>query len=713
MPDRRKVYPISFICFISALYLIIIFPSFSKEKPKEKRLNVLLITIDTLRADRLSCYGGLNPRTPNIDSLAGKGILFSKAFAPSPLTLPSHANILLGVTPLHHRVHDNSNFIVAGEFLTLAEHLKDFGYSTAAVIGAYPLDSRFGLNQGFDVYDDEYGSQDFQEITYVERKAEAVVENSLRWLMSRKNPWFLWVHCFDPHVPYQPPEPFKSRYENRPYEGEVAYVDYALGKLFDYLKDKNLFDRTVIIFTSDHGESLGEHGENTHGYFAYNSTIWVPLIFCVPGMKPGQIDQYVSHIDIFPTLCDVLEVHKPGFLQGISLLPAIRGKTLPGRPIYFESMYPFYSRGWAPLTGFISRSKKFIDSPLPELYDLNADFNETHNLASQQNLDDFRTQLRGIARSFSLPEKGAREQKIDRESREKLESLGYISSAQAARKEKFGPEDDIKTLLPFDNRAAEAFDLYNNNRGRVQEAVEALKNIMAERKDIDISYTNLAAIYKGEGRFSESLEILEQGLRQLPSSYEIFLTYVNYLLSAGRYDDVIKIFNEKNLSQREHDPEIWNCLGVAYASKKDLAKAISAYEKAISLDKDFPAVFNNLGTLYFLVFVSARNAEAYEKSAQNFNKAIKLDPAYAAAYNGMGALYREAGNLDDAISCWEKAVELRPDFGNALYNLGLAYLDKGDKAKSLNYLNKYKEHFYSSLSPEERRKLDGLIQKCK
>ncbi|MCK4337509.1 MAG: sulfatase, partial [Candidatus Aminicenantes bacterium] len=344
MGKNRSVHSILFLCiFLSAA--LFASPSSLKKNPDKGRLNVLLISIDTLRADRLSCYSRKHIRTPNIDSLAEKGVLFSRAFANTPTTLPSHAGILTGTTPLYHGVHENGTFVLQEDFLTLAEHLKSFEYSTGAFIGAYPLDSKFGLAQGFDVYNDDYSSPSSEGLAYVERKAGEVVDQALEWLKTSKSPWFLFIHCFDPHTPYEPPEPFKTKNKNHLYEGEIAYVDNVLEHLLNYLEEKDLYDKTLIVFTGDHGESLGQHGEKTHGFFAYNTTLWIPLLISAPGVKPGRVDQYVSHIDIFPFVCDILKIKKPSFLQGISLLPAIKGKKLAKRPIYFEALYPYYSRG--------------------------------------------------------------------------------------------------------------------------------------------------------------------------------------------------------------------------------------------------------------------------------------------------------------------------------------------------------------------------------
>jgi arylsulfatase A-like enzyme/Flp pilus assembly protein TadD len=684
---------------------------FPAEGQKESRKNLVLVTVDTLRADRLSCYSREHLSTPNIDRLAEKGVLFTKAFAHSSTTLTSLTNILLGVTPLYHGVHDNASFIVSERFLTLAEHLKSYGYTTGAFIGAYPLDSRFGLNQGFDIYDDDYGAQDFQKFTYVERKAETVVSKAIAWLKEQSPPFFIWIHCFDPHAPYQPPPPFDAQYKNNLYDGEVAYVDSVLGGLFGYVENSSFSAETVIIFSADHGESLGEHGEETHGFFAYNSTIWIPLVICGPGIGRARVEQIVSHIDIFPTVCDLLGIKKPSFLQGRSLLPALKGKKLPESPLYFESLYPYYSRGWAPLRGYIRGGEKFIDSPLPEVYDLNKDFNELRNLAQTKKIENYRKELSQIIKTRSLPETSESKIKIDRDSLDKLKSLGYISSFHLPQKENFGPKDDVKILLPYHNRAMEAVELYN--KGRVDEGIGLLKKMLKERNDVDIIYTNLAALLKSQGRLKEALELLKLGLEKLPSSYEIFITYISSLIHAGEYDEAIKVFNENSLPKIANDPEIWNSIGVAYSQKGDFEKSLDFYQKALSLDDDYPKAFNNLGSAYLSIFLKTKDPIACQKSIENFKKAIELDPDYASAYNGLGAAYLQAGNLEGAVSCLEKALSLNPDTGQATYNLGLAYMAKGDNSRALDYFNKYKMKYSSSLSLSEKNKLEELIEKCK
>jgi arylsulfatase A-like enzyme/Tfp pilus assembly protein PilF len=681
--------------------------SLSGEKNKQ---NFLLITIDTLRADKLSCYGSQNPKTPNIDNLRERGVLFSRAFANTSTTLPSHTNILLGTTPNYHGVHENLNFVVNRNLLTLAEHLKNNGYSTGAFVGAYVLDSRFGLSQGFDIYNDEYSRIHSVNLSSLERKAESVVESALEWLTVRKAPWFLWVHCWDPHTPYDPPEPFKTRYRDHLYEGEVAYVDLVLGKLFDYIKEHNLFDSTLIILTGDHGESLGQHGEETHGFFAYNSSLWIPLIISSSSMASRRVDDYVSHVDIFPTACDLLGIEKPHYLQGLSLVPVMKGKKLPIRPIYFESLYPYYSRGWAPIKGFILHKKKFMDSPIPELYDLNHDFDELDNLAEKDKITQLKSQLSDIIQALTPSERIDAARQVDRETRRKLASLGYISSAGISLKKEFGVRDDVKVLLPIMNRVGQGWELYQE--GQKDAGIKLLKEILEEKKEIDLAYKHLASIYQETGNTKEAIVILEKGLEALPSNYDIFAEYVKVLVSAGQYDKIINLFEKMNFREVEYDPEIWNNLGTAFAKTDNFNKAIEAFEMGLSLDDKHPELYNNLANACYSHGLQSKDPYTYSRCFEYYKKAIELDPEYPAPYYGLGHAYRQEGNLEGAIYCWEKALEADPDFSQAHSDLALAYLNSGNKAKALDLLQEYKKRYYSLMPPAEKEKLDALIEQC-
>ncbi|MGQ9579170.1 MAG: sulfatase-like hydrolase/transferase [Candidatus Aminicenantales bacterium] len=679
---------------------------------RNEKANVLLVTIDTLRTDRLSCYSDRYLKTANIDRLAQKGIVFERAFAHNPLTLPSHVNIMLGTTPLYHGVSENARSKVSEEFLTLAEFLKANGYMTAAFIGAFPLDSRFGLNQGFDTYDESYPAKSGAAFVYPERRAEKVIENALSWLagIPAGKKWFCWIHLWDPHAPYWPPEPYATRFKNDPYTGEVAYVDEQVGKLFDFLEKNHLEERTLIILTGDHGEALGEHGEATHGYFAYNSTIWIPLIVAGPGIKQGRQAAYVAHIDLFPTVADYLGLSLPKHLQGASLIPLLEGKRIKERPIYFESLEAHLGRGWAPLRGLIYQQKKFIESPLPELYDLAADFEEKNNLASRENLQPFQEQLRLLKEKWSVPFRPKGQGAITREVREKLRSLGYLAAPAAPAKEVYGPEDDLKTLLPYEQKIDQAILL--EEKGKIAESVYLLNEVIKERPDFGKAYDRLAQLYRSQGLKEEALKVMQQGYKTNPRNYALVSGFGILLVQEGRPDQGIKVLIDA-LTLYDQDPEVYNHLGMAYWMKGMWNESRSAYEKAVFLDPHDGLILNNYATLYLSVGSKTRAKEDFDRAEEMFKKSIAVDPGFPAAYNGLGSVYKLTGRLEEAIVCWEKALELKPDYDYPLFNLGRAYLEKGLKQKALECLKRYLEIKGKGLSPEERREVEELIAKCR
>lgn len=698
----------SFLTFLIVSLTTIQPFSFAQSKPK---LNLLLITIDTLRADRVSCYNSEHVKTPNIDSLAGRGITFTRAFAHNPLTLPSHTNILLGTTPLYHGVHDNISFNIKENFLTLAEYLKKNGYSAGAFVGASPLDSRFGLDQGFDVYDDNFLPVGAPKLTSGERKGEIVVNNALKWLEGQQGLWFLWIHLFDPHYSYEPPEPFLTQYKDKPYDGEVAYVDFILGKLFQYIQVNRLFEKTMVIFTSDHGESLGEHGEPTHGTYAYNSTLWIPLIIATPGIKPNKVYQFVSHIDIFPTVCEALGIEAPSFLQGVSLMPLMRGEKKPQRLLYFESLQPYYNFGWAPLQGYINGKEKFIDSPISELYELSSDFEENDNLANDKNLGKYKEDLDKIIKHYSNPNKINARNKLDKNTLEKLKSLGYIGNPMTPKKEIFTEDDDVKTLFPLYDKAVNAYK--HKDKGEIDKGISLLKQFIKEEKRIDFAYVFLAKLYKEKGKNQEALKALQEGLEQHPISYEILSLYTEYLIESDQHNTIISILSSKYFPQMEQDPKFWSRLGLAYMKKGNIEDSIIALEKAISVDDEYVDALFNLGSIYLSIFLKTKGQNEFQKALRNLKRVIEIDPSFAKAYNSLGAAYFQTGDLDNAIYCWEKTVELSLEFEKANYYLGLMYLSKGRKDKALLFFEKYKAKFYDSLSIEEKNKLDAFILKAK
>ncbi len=674
-------------------------------------LNLLLVTVDTLRPDRLRCYSSEHLETPRIDALAAKGVLFERAFAHDPITLASHANILLGMTSLAHGVSDNSVSVVAPDYLTLAELLKSRGYATGAFVSAFPLDSRFGLDQGFDVYDDSYPAKPTAEGLFSERPAGKTITAALEWLAGRKGSWFCWIHLWDPHAPYAAPEPYASLFKDKPYAGEVAYVDAELGRLMDELGQRGLAGQTVVVLTADHGESLGEHGEMTHGYFAYNSTLWVPLIISAPGAKAARVKDYVGHVDIFPTVCDLLGIDKPSSLHGDSLAPFLKGKTRKARPIYFESLDPYLNRGWAPLRGVIENGKKYIESPIPELYDLESDFGEEKNLAKAENLPPYKQKLREVMDLGASPLLAqAGRQTTDRETKERLRSLGYAASRAAQTKASYGPEDDLKTLLPFEQKADSAAQL--QKQGRLAESVRLLEDIIKERKDFGKAYDQLYEIYRSQGLIEDAFQVLERAFTANPGNYVIVSGYGIALVKNGLDRKGAEIL-EKALGLYDRDATAWNSLGVAYGKTGDFEKARAAFTRALALAPD-DALFNgNFGSYYVTVAMKTKDPEAVRQSVGYFEKAVAADPTLASAYNGLGGALKMLGRNDEAIKNWEKAVELDPTFAFAAYNLAVAYLEKGDKPKALENCQKYLLIRGRSITAEERQEINALIQKIK
>jgi arylsulfatase A-like enzyme/tetratricopeptide (TPR) repeat protein len=681
-------------------------PGAAKE---QEDMNVLLISIDTIRPDRLSCYSPKYLQTPHIDALAARGMLFERAFAHNPMTLPSHVNILTGATPPYHGVHENSRAILAPGFLTLAEYLREKGYSTGAFVGSFALDPRFGLDQGFDVYDKSYPSR-ITSISPPERNAGQVIQGALGWLERQNSKWFLFVHVWDPHDPYSPPPPFSEKFKHDLYSGEVAYVDSELGKLLDYLESKGLTERTLVILTGDHGESLGEHGELTHDYFAYNSTLWIPLLIAAPGIAAGRTGEYVCHADLFPTVCDLLALEKPSHLQGESLLPVLNGRKIGKRAIYFESLDAYYNRGWAPLRGFTEEKRKFVDSPLPEYYDLESDFAELDNLAPKTDLEGQRKKMKALLDGLSSSPEGQDRPRADRETREKLRSLGYVTSPVSKIKDDHGPEDDLKTLLPLNQKIYAALKL--NEEGKPMQAVKLLHEIIKERKDFINAYSYLSEIYQSGGFGADALAVLENGYQNNPEDYGIISSYGVLLVKQGKLDQGIELL-QKSLAIIDYYPEDWTYLGVAYGQKGEFQKALDCYARALSLDDTDAMIYYNKGLSHLSQFMQKKSRPDQAQALECFKKAIELDPGLALAYNGLAVGYRIAGQIDSAITVWEKTLELSPDFDLPIYNLGVAHLERGNKAQALKYFEKYLAVRGKTLSPEERREIEEFIKKCK
>ena len=673
--------------------------------------NLLLVTVDTLRPDRLGCYSPAHARTPAIDAFAARGAVFENAYAHNPSTLPSHTNILVGMTPLYHGVSGNSKAKLSEAFLTLAEHLKKQGYATGAFIGAFPLDSRFGLNQGFDVYDDALPSKGPAMGFFQERKAQQVVAAASAWISKQTGKWFCWVHLWDPHAPYAPPEPYLTEYRNDPYSGEVAYVDAQLSRLFEELRKKQAFDQTLICLTADHGESLGEHGEMTHDYFAYGSTLHVPLIISGPGVRPARVPAVVCHIDIFPTVCGLLGVPEPPGLQGRSLSSLMKGRKPVSRPVYFESLEPYLNYGCAPLRGFIDGRTKFIDTPVPEVYDLGADPGEATNLAPKTDLAPLRKKLEDLKKALSGPAAKEGPAVADRQTLERLRSLGYVMSPVARRKTSYGPADDLKTFLPFQQRLERAVLL--SDAGKDEECVRELAALIREKKDFTPAYTYLSQHHMWRGRLAEALRTLEEGVQANPDDYTLLSEFGTALIQAQQWGRAVGIL-EKALSLIDYDPESWDNLGIAHMKLGEYAKSLEYFEKALSVDGAFALAYGNMGAVRLTMYLEeGRKPEDLDAAMASFQRAAALNPNQNLTFRGLGYAFRTAGRDEEAAAAWEKAIAIDPTDDFSTLNLGLVCFEKGDKPRARRLLEKYLALKGPAISARERDGVQSLIEKCK
>jgi len=680
------------------------------------RQNVLLVTIDTLRADALGSYGG-RAATPSLDRLARDGVRFDFAHAHAVLTLPSHASILTGRYPFQHGVRDNSGYRLAADAPTAATLLKQAGYDTAAFIGAFPLHSRFGLARGFDVYDDRFGeTRAPTEFVMPERPATEVVALARDWLHRRSTlksqgstlspqaqapspqPWFVWVHVFDPHAPYRPPPPFDAQYA-RAYDGEVAATDAALAPLFDDVRSAGR--PTLIVVTGDHGEALGDHGEQTHGLFAYESTLRVPLIIAEVGdwVRPTSEVSSVAarHVDILPTVLDAVGLSIPADLPGRTLLPAAERRASAPRPSYFEAMSALLNRGWAPLTGILSGRDKYIDLPIAERYDLAGDAAEATNLAGRS--PDRDRALASSLRAFGAPLPGRR-QAEDPAAIARLRSLGYVSG-DAPAKARYTADDDPKTLIAIDQELHRGVDLYVAKR--YPEAIDAYRGIIARRPDMAIAYRHLAFVAWETGQARAAIDVLERARTTGIATASVTTQLGTYLAESGNAAAAIQLLEPLTTTDGP-DADALNGLGIAYARAGQAAAARRVFERMLTIDPRSAMALANLGTL---------DLERGDLPAARtwFERAVSADPTSSSAHAGLGVVALKGGDRAAAIAAWTKACELDATNYDALYNLGVTLADSGNLAAARPYLERFAQSAPPAFYARDLREVRKILEK--
>jgi arylsulfatase A-like enzyme/Tfp pilus assembly protein PilF len=618
--------------------------------------NILLVTIDTLRADALGAYGG-RASTPNLDALAAHGARFDFAHAHAVVTLVSHASMLTGRYPYEHGIRDNTGYRLPPTEPTAATLLKARGFSTGAFIGGFPLDHRFGLTPGFDIYDDRMTrSGPTGDVDERERPADAVVKSALDWINAQPGKWFAWVHVYDPHEPYQPPGEYATRFASDPYLGEVSWTDAALGPLFDRVR--SLTRPTLIVVTGDHGESLGEHGERTHSLFAYEPTLHVPLI--VAAVDPAHRDANtaatviqtpVRHVDLLPTLLASAGAPAADGLPGASLLETIAAGRGPERPSYFEAMSAAVTRGWAPLRGVLVGREKFIDLPIVEMYDLAADPKEANNVVNARS-DRARVLMETLKQFNVAPPARARQETAD--TIERLRSLGYIGGGTATVREKYTDADDPKRLVEIEQMLTRASDAVR--QGRVDEAESVYKAIIAKRPDTEDAYRKLALVYWRTNRPRLAIDTLETALRNGVTQSEVRNKLGQYLAETGQPGRAIALLE----GQTGDDPDALIALGNAYTLAGRLADGLRTFRHLIDLDPKNAVAYENLGA-------TELQAKDFKGAEASLRKAIELDPDLAGAYTALGVTLASTGRKSEALDAWKRAADLGDP--NAIANL--------------------------------------------
>jgi arylsulfatase A-like enzyme/Tfp pilus assembly protein PilF len=609
-------------------------------QPRGADLNVVVLTLDTARADRLGCYGFRGVATPHIDAFAEDAVLFEQATATVPLTLPSHASIFTGLIPPRHGVRDNGGFFLEAATTTLAERLKDAGWATGAFVGAWVLDSRWGLGQGFDHYADRFDLSKFKVVNLgtVQKPGDEVMTEALGWLESvKQRKFFAWVHLYDPHTPYEPPEPFASRYRGSPYLGEIAYSDRVVGRLLAWLKGSDLWSRTLVVLLADHGESLGEHGESTHTFFVYDATQHVPLIVRTPWGDRGRSAAQVSTVDVMPTVLDLVGLPPQPGLDGRSLARFVLAPGEPSHDVaYAETYFPRFHFGWQHLRAVRDGRLKYIDAPTPELYDVRADPGETRNLYRSHSLRAEELRLKLLAMAGDGVQAAPDRTMLDPETLQRLAALGYVGG---------GPRVDPEASLPDPKDKIGLF-------GRLGEARALAK----------------------EEKLNEAVKQVRGVIAEDPGIVDAHIALGGWLRRLERPDEAIAAFRAALELQPENEMALAE-LAEVYRAQGRPEAALEGYHAVLRIEPRQPQIWYQLATLYL-------DLDRADEARRTFEEALKNNPNMGAAYNSLAALAVEAGDLVAAERLVRKGLELEDDLRASRFNLGRILEARGRPAEA-------------------------------
>jgi arylsulfatase A-like enzyme/Tfp pilus assembly protein PilF len=678
-------------------------------------LNLVVITLDTTRADRLGAYGYPNAGTPHLDALAADGVLFEHASTAAPITLPAHSSLFTGRFPPQHGVRDNGGYFLSDKEQTLAETLKARGYATGGFIAAYVLDSKWGIAQGFDTYFDDFDLSKYKVFSMgaIQRPGNEVVDHALPWIdQHRGQPFFAWVHLYDAHAPYSPPEPFKSRYPNDPYQGEISFADAQVGRVVQFLRDRDLFERTVVVVLGDHGESLNDHGEEGHGFFVYESVVHVPMVVRAPysAMKNRHVTDSVRSIDVMPTVLDLLGVPNPAgaAMDGVSVTALMTGSRPDmGLEAYAEAVYPLHHFGWSDLRALRQGRYKLIAAPRPELYDLQDDPTEATNLfAARKPLGDrMLGRLAEMEAHFKTSAQGKSEAvEIDPDARARLAALGYVGSFVASvgpdgsRAGLADPKDKVhlfnritqarelgkdenelaaamtmlEAVLKEDPKVIDAWFTLGNmagRRGRQDEAIANFKRALALKPDDEEAVINMAHAYRKMGRDDDALVGFRRFLELDPRNAQVHYEIAQIMIDRGEYATASTEL-QAALAVEPKMAAARNALGVVALNQGNLPSAETQIRQALEMKPDVRLAHFNLALL-----AEKRNDPATAQA--EYARELELHPNnFKAAFN-LGKLYEARGRPAEQEAAYRKAIEANPEFGEGYFYLAKLLLDQG------------------------------------
>jgi arylsulfatase A-like enzyme/Tfp pilus assembly protein PilF len=672
--------------FLPLLSLLFLAPALKGAEPNRSP-NVLLITVDTLRADHLGCYGYRQIKTPNIDDLARAGVRFNRAFAQVPLTLPSHVVILSGTYPMYNQVRDFTGVGLPENVGIISQAFQRQGFTTAAFVSAFVLDGTWwGLRKGFDVYDDRFDPKQYETRNpgNIQRRGDETVDKFLAWFAHRPSkPFFAWIHLYDPHSPYEPPEPYRSQYSGHLYDGEIAFDDAQLGRVFKALQEAKIYDKTIVAFVSDHGESLGEHGEGEHGFFLYNSTIHVPLIIKPATQQPGRsIDSVASTVDVAPTLLQLAGVDDTltRQFQGRSLAGAVSGRSSAGenRVAYAETLYPQNSFGWSSLKAIITNRYAFIEAPEAELYDLDRDFAEKQNLYGEKKADAnaLKAQLDGIERRYASrsPAASSGATQLSQETLEKLKSLGYLAYTAPASATRPGAKlADPKTKVQVFKTILRASDLAQ--AGRYREADRLVEQVAQTEPNLYLIPFMRGEYASFDGRNKDAQEHFLACLKLNPDFLQAIMGLARAYHADGQ-NDKAKTFLELAVHKYPHDFLAHYGLGVIASEAKQYDQAITYFQACLREKSDYGLAYLGLG-------IAQVEKLRYAEALPNLQRATGLGGTQEVLrLNYMGIASDHTGDAQGAIKLYHQALTLAPDFPAARLNLAFAYKKTGDMEKA-------------------------------